>query len=303
MRSRLLAIGLASAALGLGVALAQAPGVAAAAAGSAQAPTAVAAAEPDASAARLSAKAIGLTDDGRLVRFSLTKPAAVTPFGPIRGLTPGSRLIGIDYRVQDRYLYGVGNDGAVYQLFPSSGATAATPVGSLTVPLAGTTFDIDFNPAADRLRIVSDTGQNLRHDLNTGVTTMDGLLSYVPPTAAMGINAAAYTNNDLSAATATTLFDIDTMLDQVVLQAPPNAGTLLPTGSLGVDSRGDAGFDIQTALAAGQADSNRAFATLRVSDTGSQLYRISLLTGRAQLVGSFPKNAVVVDLALPLDGS
>ena len=37
----------------------------------------------------------------------------------------------------------------------------ATFVNALSVPLMGTSFGVDFNPAADRLRIVSDLGQNL----------------------------------------------------------------------------------------------------------------------------------------------
>lgn len=293
MRSRLLATCVAASALGLGAVLAPATSAAAS-------PSSASA--PDSAALALPSQAIGLTTDGRLVGFSVNNPSAVRAFGPITGLTAGTRLIGIDYRVQDRILYGVGSDGGVWQLFPAPGATTALGLSPLTVPLSGQNFDIDFNPAADRLRIVSDTGQNLRHDLNPGgVTTQDSSLTYAPPTVATGVTAAAYTNNDLDATSATTLFDLDTTLDQVAIQAPPNAGTLNPTGGIGVDARGDAGLDIQTDVVAGRADSNRAFATLRVSDNRSALYRISVLTGKAQLVGSFPRSAVVVDLALTLD--
>ena len=57
----------------------------------------------------------------------------------------------------------------------------------------------------------------------------------------MGVTGAAYTNNDFepnpaTAKTGTTLFDIDTMLDQVVIQSPPNNGILVATGKLGVDA-------------------------------------------------------------------
>jgi hypothetical protein len=40
--------------------------------------------------------------------------------------------------------------------------------------------------------------------------------------------------------TATTLFTLDTTLDQVAIQSPPNAGTL----GVDADADGDAGFDI-----------------------------------------------------------
>ena len=95
--------------------------------------------------------------------------------------------------------------------------------------------------------MVSDTGQNLRHDVNPGgaTTVADGTLTYPPATTpGSGVSAAAYTNNDLDAATATTLFDLDTAMDQVAVQAPANAGSLSATGKLGVDAGSDAGFDI-----------------------------------------------------------
>ncbi len=37
--------------------------------------------------------------------------------------------------------------------------------------LAGTDFGMDFNPAADRLRVVSSGGQNLRIDVDSSATT------------------------------------------------------------------------------------------------------------------------------------
>lgn len=42
---------------------------------------------------------------------------------------------------------------------------------------------------------------------------------------ALGMTGAAFTNNDLDAAAATSLFDIDTTNDRVSLQSPANAGT------------------------------------------------------------------------------
>ena len=172
--------------------------------------------------------------------------------------------------MQDQKLYAVGDAGGVYTL---SSKAKATKVSQLTVALSGSTFGVDFNPAADRLRVVSDTGQNLRHDVNPGGATIaDGTLTYPPATTpAPGISAAAYTNNDLDADTATTLFDIDTAMDQVAIQAPANAGSLSPTGKLGADAGSDAGFDI------GGKD-NHGWATLSVGGK-YRLYAVSLLTG------------------------
>jgi hypothetical protein len=207
-------------------------------------------------------------------------------------------VVGIDYRVQNRKLYGVGNRGGVYLL--NTRNAHATKVSQLTVPLSGTRFGVDFNPAADRLRVVSNTGQNLRHDVNTGGATIaDGTLTYPPlTTAAAGVSAAGYTNNDLSQDTATTLVDVDTTGDQVALQAPANAGALSPTGKLGVDTGPAAGFDVYSDLSSGVTRSNTGFAALSVEGTLG-LYRVSPLTGRAVLEGRFP--ARVRDLAVKLD--
>ena len=144
-------------------------------------------------------RVVGLTDDGALVCFSELFPRLVRDIGYVSGLVkPDVRLIGIDFRVQDGALYGVGNGGGVYRL-DTSNATA-TLVNVLTVALEGTSFGVDFNPAADRLRIVSDTGQNLRHNVIAGGTTIADLaLNYTPGTNATGIVGAAYTNNDLDA--------------------------------------------------------------------------------------------------------
>ena len=107
---------------------------------------------------------VGLTDDGRIVTFKARSPERTRNVGAVTGLTgTDTALIGIDFRVQDGKLYGVGNGGGVYTIDPST--AAAVFVNSLTVPLAGTFFGVDFNPAADRLRIISDTGQNLAHNV------------------------------------------------------------------------------------------------------------------------------------------
>ncbi|MET0964825.1 MAG: DUF4394 domain-containing protein, partial [Nakamurella sp.] len=195
--------------------------------------------------------------------------------------------------------YGVGNKGGIYTL--STRNAQAAKVGQLSVALSGTAFGVDFNPAANALRIVSDTGQNLRQPFpTTGAVTApavaDTTLAY-PPAAATGITAAAYTNNDLSPDTATTLFDLDTVLDQIAIQSPANAGTLAPTGKLGVDATLDAGFDIYSTVRKGKTVSLDAYATIGVGGTFA-LYKIDLLAGSADKQGAF--KIPVTDIALAL---
>ena len=248
-------------------------------------------------------RVIGLTDGGRLVRFRAGTPHKTSDIGSVYGLQGSdSALVGIDFRVQDGKLYGVGNGGGVYTIDTTT--AEATFVNALTVPLVGTFFDVDFNPVADRLRIVSDAGQNLAHNVNPagGVTVANAPLTYTAPPAApvtaIGVAGGAYTNNDLDQpATATTLFDVDTNLDQIVVQSPPGNGILVAAGKLGFDAGPGAGFDIYSAISRGVTVANRAFATLKVGDKYA-FFRIQLTTGRAIRLGTF--RDAVVDIAIPL---
>ncbi len=249
-------------------------------------------------------RVIGLTDDGRLVSFRARSPERTRHIGYVTGLQgPDTALIGIDFRVQNGKLYGVGNGGGVYTIDPKT--AEAKFVNALTVPLAGTVFGVDFNPAADRLRIVSDTGQNLAHNVNDlGVTAPNATLTYtIPPAtpvvAALGVTAAAYTNNDLNQpSTGTTLFDLDTTLDQVVIQSPPGNGILVATGKLGVDAAPASGFDIYSLLVDGVTVANVPFATLAVNGK-YRFYAVNLTTGQAFSLGRFDE--AVVDIAIPLN--
>jgi hypothetical protein len=248
-------------------------------------------------------RVIGLTDDGRLAWFRTHSPERTRDIGSVTGLGGSdTALVGIDFRVQDGKLYGVGNGGGVYTI--DTRTAQAQFVNALTVPLTGTRFGVDFNPAADRLRIVSDTGQNLAHNVNAGgVTVNNGTLTYTAPpalpVAALGVTAAAYTNNDLNQpGTGTTLFDLDTMLDQVVIQSPPANGILAATGKLGADAGAAAGFDIFSDLMRGVTIDNFGFASLIVNGK-YRFYALNLTTGSATPLGLLGE--AVVDIAVPLN--
>lgn len=258
----------------------------------------------------------GLTDGGYLVRFSTSDPATTKQIGPIGFVVPlifppsedqDTSLIGIDFRVQDGKLYGVGNRGGIYTINTRNAQT--TFVSALTVPLSGKFFGVDFNPAADALRVVSNNGQNLRHPFSGAtmfVTQQDGTLTYpatstTPDTIAKGVTGSAYTNNDFEAPTfdentSTTLFGLDTNLDQIVVQSPANAGVLAATGKLGVNAGRVAGFDIFSKLRHGVTVDVQGFATLLVNG-GYSFYQVNLLTGKADLLGRFRE--AVVDIAIP----
>ncbi|MFL6707495.1 MAG: DUF4394 domain-containing protein, partial [Massilia sp.] len=111
-----------------------------------------------------------LTASNRLLSYAIDAPATARTNVAVTGLQAGENLIGIDFRPADGQLYGVGSTGRVYTLNGATGAatvksTLAADATDTTLPfaaLSGTDFGVDFNPAADRLRIVSNTGQSLR---------------------------------------------------------------------------------------------------------------------------------------------
>ena len=240
---------------------------------------------------------VALTEDQRLVTIPECAPGRSREIGAVSGLTGGdTALAGIDFRVQDGRLYGVGNAGGIYQI------DTATAVATLVSQLAPVPDDpqvgVDFNPAADRLRVVSAAAQNLRQNVIMGGTTIeDADLNYTAGMPALGVSGAAYTNNDLDPNTDTTLFDIDATLDQLVIQSPPNAGSLVVVGKLGVDASGSVAFDIQTVPEDGISVRNRGIAAFTAFGAPA-LYRVNLLTGAATFIGVL--DTPLRDLALPL---
>ncbi len=233
------------------------------------------------------ATAIGLGTSNQLIRFSASAPGSVQPPTSITGLVAGETLIGIDVRPSNGLLYSLSDGGRLYTVDPVSGA--ATLVSTLNVALSGTRFGLDFNPVPDRLRVVSDTGQNLRINVDTGEAISDGAINPAGPQ----LSAAAYINS-LDGATSTALFVIDPVSAQLLLQNPPNNGVVSPIGPLGVSPDGLAGFDV---LSANGRDS--AVAALRVGGVAG-LYAIDLGSGSAQLIGAIGGNPNLLGLALSM---
>ena len=245
----------------------------------------------------------GLTADQHLIRFREDKARSNKDVGPITNLSGDSALVGIDFRPANGALYALGNQGGIYTIDVLSGEATfraqATLNGQPLTP-TGTSFGVDFNPTVDRLRVVGNTGQNLRINVDTGVATQDADLNAgAPPVTATGVAGVGYTNNDADAGTGTTLFDIDTLNDQAVIQLPPNNGALTPTGKLGVDAGTDVGFDIWSDVDAGTTTAVRAFAT--ITTDASRLYEVNLLTGKAKVAGRFRNSQQVIGLAIGLD--
>ncbi len=224
--------------------------------------------------------AFGLTATGTgLVTLSTSAPAAVSAPKAITGLQAGETILGIDVRPTTGQLFGLGSTSRVYAINPMTGA--ATAAGAPFTPaLSGTSFGFDFNPTVDRIRVTSNTGQNLRLNPANGVVAAnDPALNGATPPSAEG---AAYTNSAGTAAS-TTLFDINASTASLYIQTPPNNGTLQLVGSgLGVTPTPGTpvGFDI---LVSGST--NKGVASLVVAGTAG-LYEINLTSGAATFLGA-----------------
>jgi hypothetical protein len=266
-------------------------------------------------AAHEGVQVVALTESNRLVTVLADNPGTALATTRIRGLADGEKVLGIDFRPSNNKLYGfirAASGGARIAVIDRttgnilSSATATVTATGLPVELNGDDFGVDFNPVADRLRVVSDAEQSLRINVDTGGTTVDGSLAYAAGDAGAGsdpsVVAAAYTNSDTDPTTATTLYDIDAARDYLVVQNPPNAGTLASVGGgLGLDAGKDVGFDVYTeATEAGIKN----VALIAVRKGGATTLSVVNLTSGAVNPASteaFDVKAPVVDIATPTD--
>ncbi|GGR88824.1 DUF4394 domain-containing protein [Deinococcus sedimenti] len=240
---------------------------------------------------------------GMLYTFGLDNPQASLRGMAITGLTAGDALVDLDVRNTDGGLYGVSTSGRVYMINPSTGAATLDS----TITLAGATvMAADFNPAANRLRVLGSMDMNYRHTVTaapvpaTTGTTADGTFAYAPTDVNVAANpnlvAAAYTNsfNDTGKANSgqpTALYTVDADLNTLVLNTvSPQFNALTTVGALGVDvMAGKTGFDV---AGAGTAVLSSGGATT------TTLYTVDLSTGKVTQKGTV--NTVLSSVALKL---
>lgn len=244
---------------------------------------------PAPAAAQMAATVYAVTTTNNLISFAPTTPGTTIASTAISGLVGGDGevIVGIDFRPFNDTLIALSSANRMYVLNTSTGV--ATPIGNnpLNPALEGANFGFDFNPTVDRIRLVSDSTQNLRlNPLNGAVAATDGALSYAPADVNSGatprIVASAYTNN-FAGSTATVLFNIDSNLDVLVTQNPPNNGTLNTVGALGVDAGELTSFDIMSDV----NGTDNAFAAIN-----GTLYTINLANGAATAVGAIAGGSV-----------
>lgn len=255
----------------------------------------IAAAQAGAATAQAQTQAttlIGLTADNHLVRIDgETRRAAA----PIRISGSDGRVIGIDQRPQDGKLYGVTDRNQIVSIDPMTGA--AMQVSRLNMPFdGGGRAVVDFNPVANRLRLMGMSGVNFRVNVDTGEVVRDGALKYQEgPNAGTTprITAGAYSNSVAPPANApaagqpgaptTALYTLDTLLGSFNLQAPPNDGVQQSRGMVGMSLPASTAFDILSDGRGGNTGFVLAAGTLHTIDLANgRLAATGAVTGLPQ---------------------
>ncbi|MCW1925510.1 DUF4394 domain-containing protein [Luteolibacter arcticus] len=242
----------------------------------------------------------GVSANGMLVMFPSDDPFDFTKV-KIKGLQKKEKILGLDVRPLNGQLYALGSSSRIYTINWETGIATVVGTAPFSTLLNGTSFGFDFNPTVDRIRVVSNTGQNLRLNPDTGeIAAVDASLAYAggdPNFAAVpNVVASAYNNNDNDPLTGTTLFNIDAGRDILTNQNPPNNGTLNTIGSLGVDAQQVAGFDVS-------GSTGTAYAAIVVKqgkkkNLRATLYTVDLTTGAAtsldKIGGPWPLTSLTV---------
>jgi len=237
---------------------------------------------------------VGLSSKNRLVFFTSTDPGSVLVL-PVTGLAKGEKILGIDRRPATGQLYALGSTSRLYVININTGAASAVGAAPFTPALSGTRFGFDFNPTVDRIRIISNTGQNLRAHPDTGaIAATDVNTAYAVGDAGEGtaalVSGSGYTNSVSPTPATTTLYNIESRRDVLVIQNPPNNGTLNTVGPLGVNVTETVGFDVaQNGVAYGSFQLKLKFA----KSARSWLYTVDLTTGATTQVGKIGGPSVV----------
>jgi hypothetical protein len=245
-------------------------------------------------AAAQAATAFAVLPNNTFVTFDTATPTAATGFGTITGIGAAEVVRSVEFRPADGKLYATAvATGSIanslvttYTVNPATGVATLVGQTAAAVPLAGdVATGADFNPIADRLRIVNSNDENFRINPNNGALSGDDV--NINPALTSDIVGLAYDRNVVGA-TATTAYAINRVtsalstiggIDGLALGGP-NGGTVADVGPLGVTLSpvADAGFDVA-------ADGVAYAALTNAGDNVTRLYTINLATGAATNVG------------------
>ena len=114
----------------------------------------------------------------------LKQANAQNPASPLLSVTVtglkgiNEEITAIDFRPATGEMYGVSNENNIYVINSTTGRARAMSSTPLSAVIEGNAVALDFNPTVDRIRLVTNTGQNLRLHPETGaVVATDGRIN------------------------------------------------------------------------------------------------------------------------------
>ncbi|MDF7813562.1 DUF4394 domain-containing protein [Hymenobacter sp. YC55] len=252
-----------------------------------------------------------------LITFDTAQPSLIrTSLGVTlpTGTPTTQTLVGLDIRPSTNTLYALGYDATVAspaanaQLYLINSTTgAATAFGSaIRLELGNGSVGFDFNPVADRIRVVGANRNNYRLNPTNAAAVLaatDAQVAYPNSTNTPSIGAVAYTNS-FNNTTATTLYNYDEALNQLNTQSTNimagTDGQLTAVGTSGITintTTPNVDLDIFSTM----AGANTAYL---VANTGASpntaLYTVDLTTGAATLVGPVGNGVAARDIAIAI---
>ena len=229
-------------------------------------------------------------DGASLLRFDLAHPGAIKSLA-LSGA--GTRLDAIDFRPRTGELFGY--DDASDRYFTVDVNTGMLKGASSSATATNSrSLGLDWNPTIDRLRVVTDTNQNIVYNPDTATASNAATvpLFYGPGDVNEGrdpgVVANGYTNS-FAGATTTQQYVLDAQLNTLATLAN-NAGRLATVATITVmgvefDFDPSAGFDILPLLGGG----NMAYALLTEAGAPGAtagIYTIDLTSGAATFLGA-----------------
>ncbi|GAC1398610.1 MAG: hypothetical protein NVSMB56_13550 [Pyrinomonadaceae bacterium] len=251
------------------------------------------------------ARTLYVISSGGFFRFDNVTPNGI-PSAPtvmrVTGLPVGDVYYGMAIRPATSQLYLLGGSSRLYAIDLTTNVATVVGDGTPFNPkLNGDFRGINFDPTTDRIRLVTNSGQNLRLNSNDGtVVAVDPQFAYPSGDPNFGraaaITAVAYTNG-FAGATTTRGYGIDIATSSLVTLNSANNGLINTVGAIGGNFPAGTRLDFADGFTI-DATNGVAYAALDTfSSNGFQtqtgLYSINLATGAATLVS--PLNVKITD--------
>jgi len=243
---------------------------------------------------------IGLSPNNELISLMSGPPVVDMGVVPITGLRQEELVLAIDNRPKTGELYGITNQDAIYVIDKTTGAATMISQSPLSPLPDGDYVAFDFSPQQDVIRLITNTGQNLRISPVTGaVVGVDTPINSFT----LGFNSSAYTTS--RPGVPSSLYALDPGTGGLYRSTNPNSGAVAYVGLTGFTFEGDGGFEItstSTAFAAQyghsrfQIGGGGIFGTQ--DDTTQDSWRLLMINLRSGAATSHGKVRPMIGLAI-----